>query len=109
MSAKFRRKNLKNGGEKPSKDISSSAEIPGFRRGQATENVVIQKFGEMAVLEEMAELALAEAYSEILEKNGINAVGRPQVSITKIAKNSPLGFKLKTWLYPEVSLPDYKK
>lgn len=91
------------------KDISSSAEISGFRRGQATENVVIQKFGEMAVLEEMAELALAEAYSEILEKNNINAIGRPQVSITKIARNSPLGFKLKIAVIPEVSLPDYKK
>ena len=91
------------------KDISSSAEIPGFRKGMAPENVIVQKFGEMAVLEEMAELALAASYSEILEKNNINAIGQPQVSITKIAKNSPLGFKLKTAIMPEISLPDYKK
>lgn len=91
------------------KDISSSAEIPGFRKGMAPENVIVQKFGEMAILEEMAELALAAAYAEILEKNNINAIGRPQVSITKIAKNSPLGFKLKTVVMPEVLLPDYKK
>ncbi len=95
--------------ERAVKNISSSAEIPGFRRGMAPEKVIVQKFGEMAVLEEMAELALAAAYSEILEKNNINAIGRPQVSITKIAKNSPLGFKLKTAVVPEVSLPDYKK
>lgn len=95
--------------EKAVKDISSSVDIPGFRRGMAPENVIVQKLGEMAILEEMAELTLAAAYAEILEKNSINAIGRPQVSITKIAKNSPLGFKLKTVVMPEVLLPDYKK
>lgn len=95
--------------EKAVKDISAEAEIPGFRKGMAPESVIIQKFGEMSVLEEMAELALAAAYPEILEKNNINAIGRPQVSITKIAKNSPLEFKIKTAIVPEISLPDYKK
>lgn len=95
--------------EKAVKDISAGAEIPGFRKGMAPENIIVQKFGEMSVLEEMAELALAAAYPEILEKNNINAIGRPQVSITKIAKNSPLGFKIRTAIVPEISLPDYKK
>lgn len=91
------------------KNISSSAEIPGFRKGTAPENIVAQKFGEMAILEEMAELALSAEYLEIIEKNKLNPLGRPEVTITKIANNSPLGFKMKTAVIPEITLPDYKK
>lgn len=91
------------------KNISLSAGIPGFRKGAAPENVIIQRFGEMAILEEMAELAISAEYPEIIEQNKLSPLGRPEVTITKIAKNSPLGFKIKTAVMPEISLPDYKK
>ncbi len=95
--------------EKAVKNISAAAEIPGFRKGAAPESVITKRFGEMAVLEEMAELALSAAYAEIPEKESVAALGRPEISITKIAKGSPLGFKLKTAVMPEIALPDYKK
>ena len=36
-------------------------------------------------------------------------MGDPAVQITKIAKGSPLGFKITVAVSPEVILPDYKK
>ncbi len=95
--------------EKAVKNISAEAEIPGFRKGTAPEGVIVKRFGEMNILEEMAELAISAAYLEIMEKEKVRAILRPEVSIVKIAKGSPLGFKIKTAVLPEILLPDYKK
>jgi len=61
------------------------------------------------LLEEMAEVALQESYIKILEDNKIDAIGRPQIAITKIAKGSDLEFKIVTAILPEMKLGDYKK
>ena len=88
--------------------IGEKVEIDGFRKGKVPENVLLEKVGEMHVLEEMAELALSEHYPKILEEEKIDAVGRPEISITKLARKNPLGFKIKTAVLPSVKLPDYK-
>jgi len=62
----------------------------------------------MAILEEMAELALPKSYVDILIDNKIDAVSRPEVHITKLAKGNPLEFKATTSVMPEIKLPDYK-
>ncbi len=89
--------------------LSQNIEVSGFRKGNVPENILIQKIGEMPILEEMAERAIEVAYPKILTENKIDALGRPEVSITKIAKGSPLGFKIKTSTMPEVEISDYKK
>ncbi len=95
--------------EKALKKIKESFEVDGFRKGNAPETVIIQKVGEMAIMEEAAEIALGEEYPNILEEHNIDAIGRPEISITKIGVGSNLEFKIKTALLPEVKLTDYKK
>ena len=90
------------------KKLTDSVEIPGFRRGHVPEEVLIQRIGEGAILQEMAEKAIAVAYPKLLQEKKIEAIGRPQITITKIAKGNPLGFKVKTAVMPLVELPDYK-
>lgn len=91
------------------KAISEHVSIDGFRKGHIPEKVLLEKTGEMPVLEEMAERALKKAYPEIMKKHEIDTIGRPSISVTKIAKGNPLGFKIKTAIMPEIILPDYKK
>jgi FKBP-type peptidyl-prolyl cis-trans isomerase (trigger factor) len=91
------------------KHLNESVSLDGFRKGNIPENVLISKIGEMAVLEEMAELAIPKAYVQILIDQKIDALGRPQISVTKLAANNPLEFKAITAVVPEVKLPDYKK
>ena len=88
--------------------IGANFETDGFRKGKVPESIIISKVGEMSILEEMAEMALSENYSKILEDEKIDAIGRPEIAITKIARNNPLGFKIRTAVLPEVKLPDYK-
>lgn len=90
------------------KSLNGSVSIDGFRKGNVPENVLIAKIGEMAVLGEMAELAVSRAYVDILIAGKIDAIGKPRVQLTKIAKNNPLEFKAVTAVVPEVKLPDYK-
>lgn len=90
-------------------NISQEIKMDGFRPGKIPEKILIEKIGENAVLEETAEIALRKFYPKILEENKIFAIGRPEIIITKIARNNPLGFKIKTAIMPEIELADYKK
>src|SRR5581483_6195450 len=89
--------------------MREAVEIPGFRKGNAPEALVAQKVGEMRLLEEASEIALSEEYPNILEEHNIDAIGRPHITITKLAPGNDLEFKIKTALAPEVKLSDYKK
>jgi trigger factor len=95
--------------KKALKSLGEHANIPGFRPGKIPEEILVKNFGEMKVLEETAEVALADAYTEIMKEAKLSPIGRPEVSITKIAPKIPLEFKIKVALEPEFTLPDYKK
>jgi trigger factor len=95
--------------EKALERIGERLELPGFRKGKAPAEIVKGNVQEMELLEEMAELAMSENYVKILEENKIDAIGRPQIAITKIGKDSDLEFKIVTAVLPEIKLPDYKK
>jgi len=95
--------------EKALKKIGENVELDGFRKGKVPENILISKIPETQILEEMAEMALSEHYPKIIEENKIEAISRPEISITKLARKNPLGFKIKTAVMPETKLPDYKK
>ncbi len=97
----FRKKALEN--------INNEVTIDGFRKGKVPEATLVAKVGEMNIMEEMAELALSQAYPKIVIDEKIDAIGRPEIQITKIAKGNPLEFKIITAVVPEVKLGDYKK
>ena len=91
------------------KKLTENAEIPGFRKGFAPEKIVTARFGNIKILEDAAQEALDSQYGSIVTDHSIRAVGAPQVTITKIAEKNPLGFKIKTSVFPEINLSDYKE
>lgn len=91
------------------KYMNEAVTIDGFRKGMVPENILIGKVGEMAVLEEMAEQALSKTYVDIMVDNKIDAIGKPEIQVTKLASGNPLEFKIVTAVVPEIKLPDYKK
>jgi FKBP-type peptidyl-prolyl cis-trans isomerase (trigger factor) len=90
------------------KKLMENSELPGFRKGFAPENLVIQKFGDMRILEDAAQEALHSQYTNIITDNSIKVIGDPHIHITKLAQGNPLGFKIKTAVFPEVKIPNYK-
>ncbi|MCE9629011.1 MAG: hypothetical protein K8Q91_03380 [Candidatus Vogelbacteria bacterium] len=91
------------------KKLNEQVTLDGFRKGNAPEKILLEKIGEEKVLIEMADTVFAKLYPEILTEHKIDAIGQPQVSITKLAKDNPLGFTIKTAIVPTLKLPDYKK
>ncbi len=91
--------------EEMRKDFS----MPGFRKG----NVPMETFQPHAnqghALEEAAELALADAYPAIIEERALETLGRPEVTITKLALGNPMEFKIVVGARPVIKLPNYKK
>lgn len=84
-------------------------EIAGFRKGSVPEAIAKKHLGDELILSDMAELAIQEFYPSLLEEKNIDAIGRPAVSITKIARDNELGFTITTEVLPKIKLPDYKK
>ena len=89
-------------------EIQKNVSLDGFRKGFAPEKLIVEKFGELYILGEGAELVIEETYPKLLEEHKLNAIGHPDVSITKIAPENPLLFKIKVALTPTAELPDYK-
>ncbi|MEK7572569.1 MAG: trigger factor [Patescibacteria group bacterium] len=91
------------------KKMGENVELDGFRKGKVPESVLVSHIPEIKILEEMAEMAISERYQKIIESEKIDAIGRPEINITKLARKNPLGFKIKTAIIPETKLPDYQK
>ena len=77
--------------EKALKKIGENIELPGFRKGKAPKNVLLSNVKEIQILEEMAEMALGEHYPKIIKKEKIEAIGRPEIYIIKLARNNQIG------------------
>ena len=90
-------------------ELQKEFELPGFRKGQVPMEMIWTKVDRMSVLEDAAEAALSEAYPDIVAEAALPMVGNPAITLTKIAPDNPLGFKIKVALRPEVKLPNYKK
>lgn len=99
------------------KKVQEFVEIDGFRKGNAPENLIIEKYGEMIILEEMAHLAINETYYNSLVKENENKkddekilpISNPKISITKIGKGSDFEYEAVFPILPKVDLADYKK
>lgn len=95
--------------QKALEKIGQTAKIPGFRQGHIPEQVLVEKVGEAAILENAAELALQTVVPELVEKHAAQYIARPKITITKLAPNNPLGFSILVAVRPTLQLPDYKK
>ncbi len=95
--------------DKAIKHLGKNMELQGFRKGNIPEKMVEAQVGPLAILEEQAERALALCYPEALKHHKIDALGYPQITLTKIAEGNPLCFTAVVAVLPEITLPDFKK
>ncbi len=84
-------------------------EIPGFRKGNVPEKIIREKVGIKGILEEAAEMALAHIYPHIVHDEKLDVVGRPTITLTKLAEGEELGFTIVVAVMPEIKGLDYKK
>lgn len=89
--------------------LGKNIELDGFRKGNVPTPVLEKHLGEMAILGEMAERAIAHAYPHIVEEHKLEVIGQPQIEVKKIAPDNPLVFSITVATIPSFELPDYKE
>ena len=95
--------------EKAFRKLKDVAELPGFRKGHVPDAKLHEQVGEMGIIEEAGEMAINDCAAEILLESKVNFLGRPNITITKIALDTPIEFKITVTVMPEIKLGDYKK
>lgn len=90
------------------KKLGASVAVDGFRTGNVPEDILMKHIGDYALLEEMANRALSEHYPALLVEHKIDAIGRPDVVIKKLAHGNPLEYTITTAVLPQITLGDYK-
>jgi trigger factor len=89
--------------------IGGEMKVAGFREGKVPPQVVIQRVGRDAVLDEAVRRALPGWYEEAVQDAGIATVGDPKVDLTDLPdRGSPLAFSIEVGIRPEAELGDWK-
>ncbi len=89
------------------KKISKSTKIPGFRPGKAPYNVVLNHYGEGAILQEAIDILLDDDYGKILDQAEIEPSGVG--NLEKIESYDPPTFVFMVPLEPVVNLGAYRE
>lgn len=91
-------------------NVSKEVKIEGFRPGKVPYEILKNKIGEMAILEEAAHIAINKTLDKAINENMEQgqAIGQPQISITKLAPENPLEYKVVLAVIPEIKLGEYK-
>ncbi len=88
------------------KRLAEKANIPGFRKGKAPQDVLERHLGRDSVREEAVNDLIPKAYRQAVEEQGLKPIGRASIEITQ---GDPLVFQAVVPLEPIVELGDYHK
>lgn len=86
-----------------------SIQLPGFRKGKATQGMVEKVYGEAAFYEEALEIVYPEAVTAAISEAEIRTVDQPyDLEVPVMSKSEGVEMKMKVTVYPEVKLGEYK-
>ncbi|MGD1996663.1 MAG: trigger factor [Anaerolineae bacterium] len=85
--------------------ISREVTIPGFRKGKAPYDIVVQRYGEEMIREEAVNLLIEPIYREALEQEGILPYAPAALETMAL---DPLRYTFLVPLPPQIELGDYQ-
>jgi len=87
------------------RQIARQVNIPGFRKGKAPYNLIVQRYGEDTVRQEAAEMLAEEVYRQALEQQEIIPY---DAGVLQDVSLNPIAFEFAVPLQPTVDLGDYR-
>lgn len=86
-----------------------SIQLPGFRKGKATQGMIEKVYGEGAFYEEALEIVYPQAVTAAISDAELRTVDQPyDLEVPVMSKSEGVEMKMKVTVYPEVKLGDYK-
>ena len=94
--------------ERTARDLAREMRVPGFRKGKVPPQMVLQRVGRDAVLEQTLRDSLPEWYDRALLEAGINPVGDPKLDVPSVpGEGEPLSFSIEVAVRPSATLGQY--
>lgn len=85
-----------------------SIQLPGFRKGKATQGMVEKIYGEGAFYEEALEIVYPDAVTSAISEAELRTVDQPyDLEVPVMSKAEGVEMKMKVTVYPEVKLGEY--
>src|SRR6476659_2334563 len=95
--------------EHAAQQLAGDMRVPGFRKGKVPAELVIQRVGREAVLEQALRDSLAEWYERALLETGITPIGDPKLNVeSRPEEGQDVEFSLEVGVRPPAKLGDYK-
>jgi trigger factor len=90
-------------------ELQKDAVLPGFRRGRAPKRLLEKRFGTDLKSTVKGQI-VAEAYQKAVEEQKIDAIGEPEIDMSKIElpESGPLTINLEVEVTPQFDVPDVK-
>lgn len=91
------------------KKIGRNMKVPGFRPGRIPEQVILQRVGREAVLDEMLRDAVGEWWGEAVAESGVRPITEPEFEqVEDVPEDGTLNLRATVELRPTATLGDYK-
>lgn len=95
--------------ERAARQLAGDMRVPGFRKGKVPADLVIQRVGREAVLEQALRDSLAEWYERALLETGITPIGDPQLNVESLpGAGEELAFSIEVAVRPPAKLGEYQ-
>jgi trigger factor len=92
------------------RELAGEMRIPGFRQGKVPPQVVIQRMGREAVLDEAVRRSLPRWYERAIHEAGLVTVGDPKLDMDDLPeRGDPLSFSIEVGVRPRAKLGRYKE
>ncbi|MBI5754311.1 trigger factor [Candidatus Peregrinibacteria bacterium] len=91
--------------KKATEEIARDIDIKGFRKGHVPPHILEQHVDKKYITAHAQDLAIRESYAEIVTKEKLQIVTRPEV---KLEKENPLTYMATVAVMPHVEIKDHK-
>jgi trigger factor len=87
-------------------ELTSTVQIPGFRRGRVPRKLLEKRFGE-DVEAGVQESLLSQSFSEVIEERELRIIGSPRFDNLQFSGDQDFNYEAEFEVQPEFGLPEY--
>jgi trigger factor len=93
--------------ERAIQQLGREVRVPGFRPGKAPAEVIVQRVGRDAIVQEMLKAALGSWYSEAVAEAGLQPIDDPELDLEEVPEEGQLTFQATVQVRPKATLGAY--
>ena len=98
---------VQRGMDRAIRQLGREVRVPGFRPGKAPAEVIVQRVGRDAVVQEMLKGSLGGWYSAAVAETGVKPIDDPDLDLESVPEEGDLTFQATVQVRPEATLGEY--